>query len=181
MTALTILQSRISRTKKRLSNDDWYLPIITLALLLLMTFLSSALREITTPGSYGIVTAELPVISDDRTVAADETWATPRANFDNNAALVVLTTDHFYFGQLSSFGKELSAVNNKFQIPHLEGAPNMPKLVQDLAKWQVELKASRSLIFVPTEDIPMPIVIQCFQALKTSGLFDHVIFGGGLL
>ena len=81
----------------------------------------------------------------------------------------------------ASAPEELSAVNNKFQIVHEEGAPNLPRLVTDLAKWQSDFKSSRSLVFVPTEDIPMPIVIQCFQALKTSGLFDHVILGGGLL
>lgn len=181
MTALTILQSKILRTKKRLSNNVWYLPIIVLALMLLMSFLSTALRGIGMPGSFGIITAEFPVISDERTIMPEETWAEPRANFDNNAALVILTTDKFYFGQLSSFGKDLSAVNNKFQISHIEGAPDLPRLVQDLRKWQSEVKASRSLVFVPTEDIPMPIVIQCFQAFKTAGIFDHVILGGGLL
>lgn len=181
MTALTILQSKILRTKKRLSNNVWYLPIIILALLLLMTFLSSALRGIAMPSAFGIVKGELPVINEERYAADDETWAKPRAEFGNDAALVILTTDRFFFGQLSSFGKELSAVNNKFQIAHEEGAPNLPKLVADLAKWQSDFKASRSLVFVPTEDIPMPIVIQCFQALKNSGLFDHVILGGGVL
>ncbi len=181
MTALTILQSKISRTKKRLSNNVWYLPTIVLALMLVMTFMSTALRAITMPGSFGIVEAEFPVITDDRTVSPEETWAEPRATIDDSATMVILTHEKFLFGQLSSFGKELSAVNNKFVIQHVDGAPNLPKLVTDLTKWKDEVKASRSLILVPTEDIPMPIVIQCFQALKTSGLFDNVILGGGLL
>ena len=181
MTALTILQSKILRTKKRLSSNVWYLPIIVLALLLLMTFLSTALRGISMPGSFGIVEAEFPVVTDEKTVNPEETWAQPRATIDNNAAIVILTRDRFYFGQLSSFGKDLSAVHNKFQIPHIDGAPDLPRLVLDLSKWQIEAKAGRSLVFVPTEDIPMPIVIQCFAALKKSGLFDQVILGGGLL
>ena len=181
MTALTILQSKISRTKKRLSSTVWYLPIIVLALILLMTFLSTALRGIATPGSFGIVEAEFPVIAEDRLVTAAETWAQPRETIDNHAALVILTRDRFYFGQLSSFGKDLSAVHNKFQIPHVDGAPDLPRLALNLGKWQTEAHTSRSLIFVPTEDIPMPIVIQCFAALKKSGLFDQVILGGGLL
>lgn len=181
MTALTILQSKILRTKKRLSSNVWYLPIIVLALMLLMTFLSTALRGISAPGSFGIVEAEFPVVSDDASVDPSATWAQPRASIDNSAALVILTRDRFYFGQLSSFGKDLSAVHNKFQIPHIDGAPDLPRLVLDLSKWQTDAKTSRSLIFVPTEDIPMPIVIQCFAALKKSGLFDQVILGGGLL
>lgn len=181
MTALTILQSKILRTKKRLSNNVWYLPIIVLALMLLMIFLSTALRGIGIPGSFGVVTAEFPVIHEGRSIDPSETWAEARANFDNNAALIVLTRDRFLFGHLASFGKDLSQVNNKFQIQHADGAPNLPKLVQDLLKWQETSNVSRNLVFVPTEDIPMPIVIQCYQALKTSGLFDHVILGGGLL
>ncbi|MBC7661740.1 MAG: hypothetical protein H7249_18760 [Chitinophagaceae bacterium] len=167
--------------KKRLSSNVWYLPIIVLALMLLMTFLSTALRGISTPGSFGIVEAEFPVITEDRVVSAAETWAQPRETINNNAALVILSRDRFYFGQLGAFGKELSAVHNKFQIPHVDGAPDLPRLALDLAKWQAEAHASRSLIFVPTEDIPMPIVIQCFAALKKMGLFDQVILGGGLL
>ncbi|RYZ53812.1 MAG: hypothetical protein EOP07_17150 [Proteobacteria bacterium] len=181
MTALTILQSKISRTKKRLSNNVWYLPIIVLALMLLMTFLSTALRGISMPGSFGIVEAEFPVVSDDQSLTPTESWTAPRSTIDNTAALVILTRDRFYFGNLQSFGKDLSAVHNKFQIPHIDGAPDLPRLVLDLSKWQSEAKASRALIFVPTEDIPMPIVIQCFAALKSSGLFDNVILGGGLL
>lgn len=181
MTALTILQSKILRTKKRLSNNVWYLPIIVLALMLLMTFLSTALHGISMPGSFGIIEAEFPVVTEDKAVNPEEIWAQPRSTIDNNAGLVILARDRFYFGQLSSFGKDLSAVHNKFQIPHIDGAPDLPRLVLDLSKWQIEVKASRSLIFVPTEDIPMPIVIQCFAALKKSGLFDQVILGGGLL
>ncbi len=181
MTALTILQSKILRTKKRLSSDVWYLPIMVLALMLLMIFLSSALRGISMPGSFGIIEAEFPVVSDEQPINSEEPWVQPRSTIDNSAPLVILTRDRFYFGQLASFGKDLSAVHNKFQIPHIDGAPDLPRLVNDLSKWQVEAKASRLLIFVPSEDIPMPIVIQCFAALKNSGLFDQVILGGGLL
>ncbi len=181
MTALTILQSKILRTKKRLSNNVWYLPIIVLALMLLMTFLSTALRGIAVPASYGVVEGEFPVIQNDRTIAPGETWAEPKATLGNDSALVILTKDRFFFGQLGAFGKDLSAVHNKFFIPHVDGAPNLPELVSQLEKWQSDAHVPRSLIFVPTEDIPMPIVIQCFAALKKSGLFDQVILGGGLL
>ncbi len=181
MTALTILQSKILRTKKRLSSTVWYLPIIVLALMLLMTFLSTALRGISMPGSYSIVETEFPVVTDDRYIGKEETWAQARSTIDNSAALVILTRDRFYFGQLSAFGKDLSAVHNKFQIPHVAGAPDLPRLVLNLTKWQTEAHASRALIFVPTEEIPMPIVIQCIAALKKIGIFDQVILGGGLL
>lgn len=133
------------------------------------------------PGSYGIITAEFPVIDEGRSVGPEESWVRPRAEIGDRSALVILTTDSFYFGQLSSFGKDLSSVSNKFKIIHENGAPNLPKLVLDLSKWQEQSKSSRTLVFVPTEDIPMPIVIQCFQALKASGLFDSVILGGGVL
>ncbi len=181
MTALTILQSKILRTKKRLSNNTWYLPIIVLALIVLLMFLSTALRGISLPGSFGIVTAEFPVVLDDRDASSVEAWSNPKNTFGDDSALIILTTEKFYFGKLSAFGRGFSQVNNKFEIPHSDSAPDLPRLVTDLGKWQIDNKSSRSLIFVPTEDIPMPIVIQCFQALKSSGLFDSVILGGGVL
>lgn len=185
MTASTMLQLKISRTKKRLSNNIWLLPIIIIAAVALMTFLSTVLRGISIPGVYGIVDAEIPVlpgIPKDAPLLTEFDEKT-RDDLSEQSTVIVLTADRFYFGTLNAFAEGFSEVNNKFYIPHVDGAPDLPKLVTSIHKWRVsrEAKATSSAVFLPAENVPMPIVIQCMAALKDSGLFKNVILGGGLL
>jgi hypothetical protein len=188
MTASTTLQLKISRTKKRLSNNVWYLPLIILASAGLMIYLSSTLRAISMAGRYGLVEAEIPVLAvpmDEGTFGRFKEKGTE--SLGDRTPLLLLTRDAFIFGTLQAFATDLSSVRNKFYVPHEEGAPHLPRLSQDLGKWIQEKGEEpqgalpRVLIFIPTEDIPMPIVIQCLAALKNSGLFDKIIIGGGLV
>jgi hypothetical protein len=185
MTASTMLLLKISRTKKRLSSNIWQLPIIIIALLALLTFLSSALRGISVPRVYGIVEAEIPVIpalSQGQSTLSEFDEKT-RDGLSEESTVIVLTADRFYFGTLNAFAEGFSEVNNKFYIPHIDGAPDVPKLVSSVHKWQLsrEDKSASSAVFLPSENVPMPIVIQCIAALKDSGLFKNVVLGGGLL
>lgn len=187
MTASTMLQLKISRTKKRLSNNIWLLPIVIIATVALMTFLSTVLRGISIPGSYGIVDAEIPVLpgissGDAKLAEFDEKT---RDGLSEKSTVIVLTDDRFYFGTLNAFAEGFSEVNNKYYIPHVDGAPDLPKLLTSIHKWQESReekeKAAASAVFLPGENVPMPIVIQCMAALKQSGLYKNVILAGGLL
>jgi hypothetical protein len=183
-----MLQLKISRTKKRLSNNVWYIPISVLAALGLMFYLSSVLRAISMAGSYGLVEAEIPIVQ----VPIQDTGL---KNFTENGhetlsadtPLILLTRDAFYFGAVAAFAQDLTDVRNKFYIPHAEGAPQLHRLTQDMERWMQEKseetgkQRSRTVLFLPTEEIPMPIVIQCISGLRSSRLFDKVVVGGGLI
>ncbi|WP_218110395.1 hypothetical protein [Oligoflexus tunisiensis] len=154
----------------------------------LMFYLSSLLRAISMAGRYGLIEAEIPVLQvpiqdtgfKHFTEKGSETLTA-------DTPLVLLTRDAFYFGPVSAFAQDLTNVRNKFYIPHAEGAPQLNRLAKDMERWMQDKEEetgkarSRTVLFLPTEEIPMPIVIQCIAGLRRSRLFDKVVVGGGLI
>jgi hypothetical protein len=188
MTASTMLQLKISRTKKRLSNNVWYLPIMVLAAVGLMIYLSTVLRAISMANRYGIIEAEIPVIQVPlRDIGLSHFTEKTRENLSENTPLVLLTKDAFYFGTVSAFAVDFSNARNKFVIPHEDGAPQLNRLTKELGRWLQERAEEngqplpKTVIFIPTEEIPMPIVIQCLSGLTRSKIFERVVLGGGLV
>lgn len=187
MIASTTLPLKILRTKKRLSNVIWYLPIIILACMGLMVLLSFMLRAISAAGIYGLVSAEIPVLS---VPLEDPTYFTfrekPGARINEHTAMVILTPTHFYFGDVAAFTKDFPIVDNKFLVAHDDGAPQIEKLLTDMEKWffmrenNQKVTSDGILIFLPTGDIPSPIVIQTLAGLQKSPLFQRVVLAGGL-
>ncbi len=188
MTASTTLQLKILRTKKRLSNGLWNLPQIILASMGLMVILSFLLRSISVAGTYGLVPVQIPVLTES---IEDQTFHNFRENTDRQLSsetpVIFLTEESFYFGDLDSFTRELNSVRNKFLVRHVDGAPNLKKLLIDLERWmylrlsEKKVKNSGVVIFAPTANIPSPIVIQVIAALRNSTLFEDVILAGGML
>ncbi len=188
MTASTTLQLKISRTRKRLSNSPWYIPIILIGCVGVMVLMSSLLRAVTLAGRYGIVELDIPVVSvplEDDTL---KTLEEPKmAQVESKTPMIFLGREAFIFGTTESFTTDISNIRNKFYIPHEEGAPNLPRVIQNMERWASDSKSSGKaintevLILMPQDDIPFPIVIQTVEALKQSGLFGKVVFGGGLL
>ena len=150
-----------------------------------MIYLSYTLRAISMAGRYALIEAEIPVLpmppSDDTLSHFQEK---PAATIDARIPLVLLTRDAFIFGTAQAFAIDLTNVRSKFYVPHVEGAPNLPRLAFEMTKWMDMEgldKGPKVLLFVPTEEIPMPIIIQCMAALKDTGLFEKVVLGGGLI
>lgn len=96
---------------------------------------------------------------------------------------IVLTRKAFYFGPTSSFTKDFSNVRNKYYVEHLDGAPQLDLLATTMKLWaKAERRAlSKQVIFIPTPEIPMPIVIQTMAKLKEAKFFDNIVLGSGLI
>jgi len=187
MIASTTLPLKILRTKKRLSNVIWYLPIMVLACMGLMVQLSFMLRAISAAGIYGIVPVEMPVLSlpiDDPTYATFREQ--PNGSINATTPMVVLTPEGFFFGEVAAFTQNFADVRNKFLVRHNDGAPDISKLLHDMEKWlfmrENNQKTSPSgiLILLPLSEIPSPIVIQTLAGIRRSPLFPRIILAGGL-
>ena len=179
MIVSTMLQLKISRTKKRLSNTSWYLPVIVLASMGLLVTLSFMLRASSLAGMYGVVKTELPVLQVP--FDGEKTGAKSAATINDATPVVFLTKDRFIFGKISSFTSDITEVRQKFTVPHVKGIPHLEKLNLDLAKWysRDQSISKQVAVLVPTGHIPMPIVIQTLQSLSQSSHFSKVILGGG--
>ena len=187
MTHSTMLQLKISKTKKRLSNNFWSLPLVTIALMGLCLFLSFHLRSISIASLYGIIPVEIPIVShpiDDPTF--HQFRETPNVEIKGNTPIVALTKEAFYFGDLQSFSADLAGVRNKFLVRHVDGAPDTPTLLSQLKRWgytrmsEKKINSKGLLIFMPAEDIPVPILVQTIANLKKSSLFSRIVLAGGI-
>lgn len=187
MTASTMLQLKILRTKKRLSNVIWYLPIMILSTMGLMVILSFMLRSISTAGKYGIVLAEIPLIA----VPVEEpglpkSRTKPVDMISAHTPVIILTRSEFIIGDVDSFTEKLSHIRNKFIIPHKSGAPDIISLEEDMEKWLFARKSKDKIpnlgfaVLLPTDEMPSPIVIQVIHALKKSKIFERIVLAGGL-
>lgn len=187
MIASTMLPLKILKTKKRLSNTSWYLPAIVLAAMSLLVILSFTLRAISVAGIYGLIPVEIPVLSqpikDPRFATFTET---PVETLSESTPVVLLTQEAFIFGDLAAFSQGLAGVRNKFLVPHRDGAPDLHKLLEDMAAWMAKRTTEGAdeptglLIFMPLAEIPAPIVIQSLSGFHGSSLFQRIILAGGI-
>lgn len=181
-------QSKISRTKKRLSDDRWAVIAVVVSFLGLFAILTFALRATLMPGVYGVIPVEMPVVS---TVVDDPAFhrykETPRDEVRRTTPAVVLTTDAFYFGDLQAFTTNFTDARDKYIIRHVDGEPQLQGLIETMNGWVTDrakgenVPIDKVLVFIPAGDIPMPIVIQVIAGLKKSPNFERVVIGSGLM
>ena len=188
MIASMTLQSKILRTKKRLSEDSWQSHIRVVAIIGLIGICAILLRATYIASAYGVVESEIPAVAVPVADPDDKAYKeSPRAFINNKTPLVVLTAENFYFGHLESFSSGYSKVRNKFYVQHKNGAPNVAGLLKTMTKW-IHQKTSTGnfsnngiVILLPDKNIPAPIVIQTISYLKTSDNFNQVILAGGMI
>lgn len=181
-------QSKILRTKKRLSDDTWAPIAVVVSFLGLFAILTFALRATLLSGAYGVVGVEMPVVSTPVEDPAFHRFKEePRDSLQRTTPTVVLTTEAFYFGDLAGFSTNFDDPRNKYMIRHVDGEPQLAGLVETMNKWVTErasganVPIDKILVFVPAGDIPMPIVIQVIAGLKKSPYFERVIIGSSLM
>ncbi len=180
-------QSRISRTKKRSFEVNWEWSIVLCGYFSLVVVLTFALRTVLMPGSYGAVSLEIPVLSHGiLDVGMHRFREEPRNYLAKTTPMVVLTSKAFYFGSMGAFSEDYADKDNKFVIPHQDGAPLLGQLIDSMERWinnrsKVEnIPIDKILVFVPSGDIPVSIVTQVVFELKKSPLIGRVVMGSGL-
>lgn len=187
MTLSMMLQSKISKTKKKLSDPGWYTPCLSLSLIGLLAILIFCARLPTMSWKFGLVESQLPImyapISDK---SYNRTNDNPKATISKQTPALVLTPEFFYFGMLDAFTEKFSDVRNKYYISHIDGRPQVEELLTTMARWERmryikrNLTMSKVLVFLPSSEIPVPIVIQVIHWLKESKLFEDVVLATGL-
>lgn len=188
MSLSTTFQSKISRTRKRLSDGRGVSAVGVIAFLGLFGVLTFGIRAIALSNVYGVIPVELPVVSATVSDPAYHNYKEePRKAITRFTPALVLTTEAFYFGDLSAFSATLGDMRDKFVIRHIDGEPQLLTLIDTMGKWITERAAhdnvpmDKLLVLIPSGDIPMPIVIQVLAGLRKSPLFEHVILGSGII
>ncbi len=177
MTVSTMLQLKILKTKKRLFKDNSLaqITIIVAGLLLILSFM---LRAVSLSNKFGSIELVIPQVA-----ASSEPVKETDKVLTKDSIVVFLSQENLYFGSVEAFGSKFNSVRNKFLVPHVNGKPNINRLIADIDKWrETNKKASRDvLVFSSANDIPARIAIMTIAELKKSDAFDQIIIGGGLL
>lgn len=188
MATSTMLQLKISETKKRLS--DGFIPpqcIYIFGLLAALCPLVFLARVMALGGSYTSVPFEIPVLS---VPVEDSSYSgfreSPTSVVDNSTLTLALTPTEFIFGDLSAFTSQSNDIRNKFIVPHKDGSPQVEEFLSQYGAWQEDrvrrlgLRSNGLLVLVPDSRVPINIIIQVTQLLKATKKFQQVILAGGL-
>lgn len=183
----TMFQSKISKTKKRLSDERWTYAVPVVCFFGLFAVLGFCLRAATIQGVYGVIPAEMPVVAASVDDPGFHNYREqPRQGLGKTTPAVVLTTEAFFFGDLASFTTNFSDVHDKYVLRHVDGEPQLFRLIEQMEAWlqqeaaKTGLPQNDVLVLVPTGDIPMPIVIQVMAGLRKSHHFQRIVLGSGL-
>lgn len=181
-------QSKISRTRKRLSEGRGVAAVAALALFGLCTVLTFGIRAIALSNVYGVIPVEMPVVAAPPLDPAHHEYREePKAELTRHTTAVILTTEAFFFSDLESFSSNFAELKDKYILRHVDGEPQLIQLIETLSKWVTERAAhdnvpmDKILVFIPAGDIPMPIVIQVLAGLRKSPLFERVVLGTGII
>lgn len=161
---------------------------LLVALFSLFIILAFGFRVVTVEATYGVIPAEIPVVSAGVEDPAYHTFEeAPLAMLSRHTPAVVLTPEAFYFGDLESFTANFADTRDKYIVSHVDGEPQLYSLLETMQKW-IEHRAKndnvpkqRAMVLVPSGDIPVPIVVQVIAGLRKSPYFERVVLGTGLM
>jgi hypothetical protein len=181
-------RSKISRTKKKSSDERWTVAALAVAFFSLFIILAFGFRAVTVEATYGVIPAEIPVVpSGVEDPAFHRFEETPVAMLSKFTPAVVLTAEAFYFGDLEAFTTNFADARDKYVVRHVDGEPQLYSLLETMQKW-IEYRAKNSnvpkqkaMVLVPSGDIPVPIVVQVIAGLRKSPYFERVVLGSGLM
>lgn len=186
MLSMTLL-STISKTKKRLSDDSWYLPCMTLMIIGLLATSAWAFRSLYLTWDFGLIRAKIPVmyqpLSDP---ATKDLGLVNEGEISRHTPVVVLTNQSMFIGDLESFTQSFTQVRNKIEIAHLNGSPQVGELIKALKQWtrsreiRLKIKPSPFAVLIPGEQWPVAVIMQIIRHLKNSGLYEHIILGADI-
>ena len=184
----TTLLSKISKTKKRLSEEQWHAGCGVFAISILLVIVMAGFRAVSMTGSFSSVHGELPVLSvPPRDLAWHRYEESPSTSLRRSTPAVVLTTDAFYFGDMKTFSEDFHDNKSKYIIRHIDGEPQLQTLIRLMDKWIADRRTKDSvpdsgvIVLVPSGEIPTPIVIQVMAGLQKSENFKRVVLGAGIL
>lgn len=182
------LQSKISRTKKRLSETTWYVPTVVIIFLGLVVVYAYGLRLTALSGVHGTVPAEIPVMRQSLQDPALHTFTEESdKELSPDTPVIVLTHEAFYFGDLKAFTTDFASPDNKYALRHRDHQPDLGELLHHVEGWArgtnryPRFVDDGIVVLMSAGSIRASIVTQVVAGLRVSPMFSRVILAGGLL
>lgn len=182
------LQTKISKTKKRLSESGDLQGVAVLAIASLMLSFSGLMAVVMAPGSFAVVKTEFPLVPVTLEDSGLHRFSErPQRFIKATTPAVVLTMDAMFLGDLESFSEKYPDAREKIRVGHKDAAPQVGKFLAAMKKWVSAKSGNKSwrnegvIVFAPANNIPASIVIEVMDALQSDGTFERVILASGLI
>lgn len=183
-----MLQSMISKTKKKLSKNSWLWPTVILALTSIL-FIVGAIIQILPRrlDERGVVNLNIPVmhVTKKLTLSDDPYQKKERQISEQTTTILLTETGDFIFGELDAFGKDYHLQRNKFYIEQENGQPQLGNLIRTMEAWYKNKKGKKPAandlaILIPASQVPLAVVTQVVAGLKKGTDIKHIVLGNGL-
>ncbi len=182
------LQSKILKTKKRLSSDSLIAGALWLPILSVLAVVAGLGSFLSYHGGFGVVKTSFPVLHYDLEDPTPRNFQqTYSAELTDQSVAILVTTEAIFFGTLAAFTTEYFDVRNKFSIKHEQGSPQLGRALAKIDTWLKDRTSRKSpinsdvAVLITHGAVPAPIVIQILHGLNQSRLFGHTILGTGLM
>ena len=177
------LPSTILRMKKRLSETSVVPLFLGLSYVIISVVAIYSFRVVTAASAYDYVPGNIPVVAiplNDPSEPPENRESSPQLS--KETPVIVLTAEEFLFGDSKSFTGEISSLKNKFKVAHVDGQPQLGSLLTTLNEWAGTRPGGGAvLVFFPSDEIPMPIVLQVMGAIREHSRFKRIVLGGGII
>ena len=169
---------KISKTKKRLSNDKFiFLHCLTFGLAGLLAVSAYSFRLLTFPRHWTITEFDIPVVKEQNSIKSEDSEI-----LRESTPTVVLTQKAIYYGSLGAFSKKFSERDEKFMVPHRQGHLQLAKLAENVKPWiaGAKIPSSHLAVIIPSSDTSLSSLVELVNFMRNEKIFDTVILGGGI-
>lgn len=181
MKTLVTSQLMISKTKKRLSSLSFvYITFFTLMFLLTLLGVHFAFF-LSNQNETNLVEGTIPIIENTAVSRQLPESISDLQSISKKTPVVILSRDSFIHGNLSAFSAGYLLSKNKYIIEHKDNQPQFALLVEELTLRYKNAEKISHLVFVPTGEIPMPIVVQIMEGLRKHSQFKKIILATGVI
>jgi hypothetical protein len=142
----------------------------------------------TAGGRWGFIPVDVPVVSvpfDD--LGKHNFREVPETVIGPSTMVIALTPGELIYGDIAAFTSQRQDVRNKFIVPHVDGSPQVKKMLDESALWSKDRKSRLGLrndgvaVLIPDPKVPVAVVAGTVERLRASGQFAFVTLAGGLL
>ena len=176
---------KTSKMKKRLSDSDTQIYAATIAITGLLWVFVYVSRTVSLSWEIAHVNLHIPTMRQSPIQNLKDSKMTLQnhtsRSLSQNTMTLILNDSGLLFGQLSSFTRS-SRLQRIHEIPHNDRRPMIHTAIKKLRKITKKDGSKKGhLLFVPSPEWPVAIVVKLVQSLQESNLFDKVVLGSGFV
>ncbi len=169
---------KISKTKKRLSNDKFiFLQCLALGVSSILAISAYSFRLLSFPHHWAITDFDIPIVQEKKQVQTHM----PESLQEETPA-ILMSKKRIFFASLGN-ARPSTDPNESYELVQREGLLELKELAKSLNAWLARKHISKVSIavVVPEADTPLFTLLQVVNHLRNEKIFDTVVLSGGFI